>query len=215
MQFTWRGLGLLRTQYAVRIVIVRRHFRRSAVEAVTPIVEPIDESASLKVMRSTWSRSPAVAFAVSVLLLCGCDSGARDQISEPSGSADALPVSTVANGTVLLRLEKLEGFLIEGFQLQVRLEAPPGHPLISSTWDDLIHDQTPQPTGTESYYTSVIRTSVPAGAFVFTTVMHPGMESEQPGCVTRGQVAPGAVATVTLKFWVKDGCSTISLEGQG
>ena len=96
-----------------------------------------------------------------------------------------------------------------GFELQVRLEAPQGQLQLSSTWVDLVRDLHPKPTPTQ-YYDSVIRTSVPAGSFVLSTVMHPGMESEQPTCETRGQVTPGAVITVTLNFSDRDGCSTVS-----
>jgi hypothetical protein len=155
-------------------------------------------------MRSSWLS--AAAFAVPALLLSGCDPGPRAQ--NFSSSSAAQPVAA-AKGTVLLRLEKIDGVLIEGFQLQVRLEAPQGQLLLSSTWADLVRGLHPKPTLIE-HYDSVIRTSVPAGSFVLSTVMHPGMESEQPTCVTRGQVTPGAVTTVTLKFWHRNGCSTVS-----
>jgi hypothetical protein len=110
---------------------------------------------------------------------------------------------------VLLRLEKINGVLIEGFSLRVRLEAPPGQPMISSTWHNLVRKLHPKPTWPDSYET-VIRTDIPAGPFVFGTVMHPGMEPEQPTCVTRGQVQPGGVTTVTVNFSAADGCSTVS-----
>jgi len=103
---------------------------------------------------------------------------------------------------------------MEGFELRVRLEAPSGHPVISSTWDELVHELNPQPTMSD-LYGSVIRTTVPAGPFVFKTVMHPGLDVKQPTCITRGQVRPGAVATVTVRFWNRGGCSTVSGGGEG
>ena len=163
-------------------------------------------------MRSVWLRSLALACPLSTLLLCGCDPG--DRSPEPSSRIDAPLGSATATGTVLLRLEKMDGVLIEGFQLQVRLEDSTGHLLISSTWDDLVRDLKPDP-GMDDSYRSVIRTSVPAGSFVFSTVMHPGMEPDQPTCVTRGQVKPGGIATVTVKFWDRGGCSTVSDSGRG
>jgi hypothetical protein len=140
-----------------------------------------------------------------ILLLCGCDSAAPGSVAESSSKT----TSASPNGTVLLRLEKINGVLVEGFKLSVRLEAPPGHSVLTSTWMDLVHDLSPQPKITD-WYDSVVRTSVPAGPFVFTTVMHPGMENEQPPCITRGQVQPGGVATVTVKFSDRGGCSTVS-----
>jgi len=159
---------------------------------------------SLKNMRTTQSASLVLA-----LLLCGCASGVEGQAFEPSSKVVAPSATATASGTVLLRLEKIDGFLIEGFQLDVRLEAPSGHPVISSTWDDLVHELHPKPTKSE-FYGSVIRTTVPAGSFVFTTVMHPGMGAKQPPCITGGQVKPGAVATVTVRFTNAGECSTVS-----
>ncbi|HSU34407.1 MAG TPA: hypothetical protein VLJ88_01985 [Propionibacteriaceae bacterium] len=122
------------------------------------------------------------------------------------------PAATKADGTVLLRLEKIEGFFTEGFDLQVRLEAPSGHPVLSSSWADLVRGQKSKPAGL-AFYSSVIRTSVPAGAFEVSTVMDLGMEPAQPTCVTRGQVEPGASVTVTLNFSAQDGCSTLATGG--
>jgi hypothetical protein len=134
----------------------------------------------------------------------GCDSGSGGQAAETTST-----VAPTATGTVLLQLEKIDGALIEGFELDVRLDSPTGHRVVSSTWDDLVHDLHAEPT-MDQYYESVVRTAVPAGPFVVTTVMHPGMEREQEPCISRGTLEPGAVVSVTVKFWDKDGCSTLT-----
>jgi hypothetical protein len=144
-----------------------------------------------------------------VLLLSGCESVAGKDVSDTNARVSASAATPKVDGTVLLRLEKIEGFFTEGFGLQVRLDAPSGHSVISSNWADLVRGQRSKPAGL-ALYTSVIRTSVPAGAFVVSTVMDLGMEPAQPTCVTRGEVEPGAVVTVTLKFSSQDGCSTLS-----
>lgn len=150
-------------------------------------------------MRSRWT--PGVA--ATIVLLGACDSSAAP---EPATRPSPSPTGT---GTVVLRLEKIDGFLTEGFKLKVRLEAPPGHEVLSSTWVDLLRHQG---TGLKmpDFYKAVVRTPVPPGPFTFWTDMHPGMEPEQPTCVTRGQVGAGGVATVTVKFTATDGCSTLS-----
>ena len=159
------------------------------------------------------SRSRALVTTVPVLavLLGGCDSSAPEPISSPSGKPAGSPTAT-ADGRVLLRLEKIQGMLVEGFQLKVRLEAPPGHEVMSSTWLDLLHQQKPEPEKID-FYGTVIPISVPAGPFVLETVMHPGMEPAQPICVSRGQVEPGGHATVTVKFQNEGGCSTVTNSG--
>ena len=98
---------------------------------------------------------PRSASLVLALLLCGCDSDVQGETLQPSNRVVEPSASATANGTVLLRLEKSEGFLIEGFQLSVRLEAPSGHSVISSTWDDLVHELNPKPSLSE-FYSSVI-----------------------------------------------------------
>jgi hypothetical protein len=144
-----------------------------------------------------------------VLLLSGCEPVAGQDDSDLDAQVATSSAATKADGTVLLRLEKVEGFFTEGFDLQVRLEAPSGHPVISSSWADLVRGQKPKSAKLD-FYGSVIRTSVPAGAFMVSTVMDLGMEPAQPTCVTRGEVEPGVVVTVTLKFSTQDGCSTLS-----
>jgi hypothetical protein len=162
-------------------------------------------------MGSSWSRALLTGVPVSAVLLAGCDSAAPEPISSPSGKPAGSPTAT-AEGTVLLQLEQIQGMLIEGFQLKVRLEAPPGHQVLSSTWLDLLHRQKPKPEKID-FYGTVIPTSVPAGPFVLETVMHPGMEPAQPTCVSRGLVEPGGFATVTVKFQNEGGCSTVTNSG--
>lgn len=162
-------------------------------------------------MGFSWSRALVTSVPVSAVLLAGCDSSAPEPISSPSGKPVGQPTAA-AEGTVLLRLEKIQGMLVEGFQLKVRLEAPPGHEVMSSTWLDLLHQQKSQPARID-FYGTVIPTSVPAGPFVLETVMHPGMERAQPICVSRGQVEPRGQATVTVKFQTEGGCSTITTAG--
>jgi hypothetical protein len=162
-------------------------------------------------MRSIRSRSAAVLLSLSVLLLAGCDSAAPDRVADTRDTAGPTATTPAADGEVLVQLEKIEGFLTEGFRLQIGLEAPPGQQVIESTWDDLVQRQRPKDAPRDYVYRAVIRTPVPAGEFVLSTVMHPGMDSEQPRCVTRGQVDPGGAATVTVKFSVQDGmCATVS-----
>ncbi len=132
------------------------------------------------------------------LLLFGCT----------PGSDGDRPIAEPGDGTVLLQLEKMDGVLTEGFQLDVRIEAPDGQRVLSSNWNTLVNDLHPD-SSLEEYYGSVIRTPVPAGPFVVTTVMHPGMEDEQEPCVSRGTMPKDGTATVTVKFWPKNGCADL------
>ena len=161
-------------------------------------------------MGFSWSQALVTSVPVSVVLLAGCDSAASEPISseKPTGSATAA-ATTAPDGTVLLRLEKIQGMLTEGFQLNVRLEAPPGHQVSSSTWLELLHQQRPEPEKID-FYGTVIPILVPTGPFVLETVMHPGMEPAQPTCVSRGRVEPGGYVTVTVNFQTPGGCSTVS-----
>jgi hypothetical protein len=143
---------------------------------------------------------------LAVLALAGCG-GANG--SQSPGAATATTESAQGEGTIHVKLEEIGGVLIEGFKLDVLLEAPSGHPVVSSTWQQLVDEQHTTPD-LDEYYDTVVTTTVPAGSFVLTTVMHPGMEPEQEPCVTSGQVGSGEAVTVTVKFSNQDGCSEVS-----
>ena len=155
-------------------------------------------------MTSTGARSLMHGSTAAMLLLAGCGSNA-DLDGAPVGPS----ASSAGSGTIRVRLEPLDGVLVEGFQLAVRLEAPPGHALVSSTWAELVREQSPTPSLPE-IYDFVVRTPAPAGPFVLNTIMHPGMEDPQSPCVTRGNLADGGTVTVVVKFQNIDGCSRLS-----
>ena len=160
-------------------------------------------------MRSRWNGSLVLVLSASALL-AGCSSSSVPKAPGTTSKPAVEPSpASVDNGTVRLRLEKISGMLTEGFRLKVHLESGPGHELVSSTWQDLVHEQSSDPK-TADLYRSVINFSVPPGPFTLSTVMHPGMESEQPVCVSNGRLAAGAVVTVTVRFSAANGCSTLS-----
>jgi hypothetical protein len=67
-------------------------------------------------------------------------------------------------GTIAVRIEDVDGFFIEGFEVGLRFETPDGEVIASTLWTDFV-----QSLGAESidaYYDSVLEQDVPAGTVV-------------------------------------------------
>jgi hypothetical protein len=101
----------------------------------------------------------APAFALSVLAACGDDSA--DPVSETTTDTEADTGGGGGTGTLAVALEPIEGVLIEGFELGVRVESADGEVLDRVVWNDFV---AAEGDGTiEAFYESVYETEVPAG----------------------------------------------------
>lgn len=94
---------------------------------------------------------------------------------EPDGDDPA----TAPTGTVRVRLEKVEGFFIEGFEIGLRFETGEGEVLASTLWSDFVVGK--GNPNLEDFYTSVLEQIVPVGDVVVLATVSVG---SGPGPVT-------------------------------
>ena len=110
----------------------------------------------------------ALVSLTAVALLAGCGS---DDTSSAAGS-DAPPVTVAdttdpepaGSGTINVRLDKVEGFFIEGFEVGLRFETPDGEVIDSTLWSEFVVAQ--GDPDLSAFYESVFEQDVPAGEVV-------------------------------------------------
>lgn len=100
--------------------------------------------------------------------------------ADPTTTAEVTTTTTVSNaetsttespdhvpgeGIIAVRLEPVEGFFIEGFEVGLRVETAGGERIAATLWSDFVQSQDDEPT-LEAYYQSVLEQPVPAGEVV-------------------------------------------------
>ena len=81
--------------------------------------------------------------------------GVRRAGAEPDGPS----------GTVAVRLQRIEGYFVEGFELALRFETAAGEVVDALSWSDFVRSVEPDPP-LRAYYESVLEQPVPAGTVV-------------------------------------------------
>jgi hypothetical protein len=136
-----------------------------------------------------------VAFA---LAACGDD--------EPAGAGDGPADGDGDTGTLAVRLEELDGVLIEGFALGIRVETPDGEVLDAVLWDDVV--ESVGSDDPDAYYDAVYELEVPAGEVVVLAELNvgigpapsvPDLEGDLP-CELPVEVGPGERVEVEVSF---------------
>lgn len=102
----------------------------------------------------------AASAALAAVMSCGggTDSTGDDE-PEPAGHEMAADQSEP--GAVAVRIEEIDGFLIEGFEVGLRFETPDGEVIASTLWTDFVQSLWVDSIG--DYYDSVLQQEVPAG----------------------------------------------------
>lgn len=146
-----------------------------------------------------------------VLLACGTD----DRITTTSEGTMMTTASTYdeqATGTVAVRLEQIQGFFIEGFEIGLRFETTEGEVIATTLWSDFVRSQgNPQ---LKTYYDSVLEQPVPAGDIVVLATVNVGVGTppEIPDlygdmrCRLKIQVPDNGKVEVELSFSDRNDC---------
>lgn len=111
-----------------------------------------------------------------------------------------------AGGIVSIRLEEVEGFFIEGFEVGLRIEDGAGETIASTLWSDMVAEQGDD--SIEAFYESTWDVAVPSGPVVLhgSANVGAGPPPETPditgdlNCTLAIEVAPGETATVEVSF---------------
>lgn len=101
-----------------------------------------------------------------------------------TSTASTVPVTTstsvvdttaasAGTGTVTVRIESIDGYLIEGFEVGLRFETLKGAVIATALWTDFV--QSLGQPGIDPYYTSVMSQQVPAGQIVVLASVNPGL----------------------------------------
>ncbi len=77
-----------------------------------------------------------------------------------------------ATGVVAVRLEQIQGFFIEGFEIGLRFETTESEVIATVLWSDFVRSQGNPQLGT--YYDSVLEQPVPAGDVVVLATVNIG-----------------------------------------
>ncbi len=114
-----------------------------------------------------------------LLAACGSDdtsSGAESEappvtVGDTLPEVDAPPTDPgttdpeqASTGTINVRLDEVEGFFIEGFEVGLRFETPDGEVIDSTLWSDFVAAQ--GDPDISAFYESVLEQHVPAGEVV-------------------------------------------------
>ena len=100
-----------------------------------------------------------------VFVLClGVLSGCGDEATVPDSAAPDGTAPQGETGTVTIRLEPVQGFFIEGFEVGLKIETADGELVDSTLWSTFV--ESTGASAIESYYTSVYKVEVPAGELV-------------------------------------------------
>ena len=152
------------------------------------------------------------------LTLAGC--GRMPETDAGGDVSDTTPVAAgpgpvdgdEATGRVSVRLEQIEGFFIEGFEVGLRFETTGGDLIGSTLWSD--HVASTGRPGIEAFYDSVLVQTVPAGAVVVSAEVNigtgpapsiPDLAGPLP-CVLDVEVEPDGEVAVEVSFDGTDDC---------
>ncbi|MFP5321507.1 MAG: hypothetical protein ACLGIC_06630 [Acidimicrobiia bacterium] len=150
---------------------------------------------------------------VAVVLLagaCGDDDEVTTTATESGGDDDA--PSLAAPGRVHVRLEEVDGFFIEGFEVGLRFETGEGETIASTLWSDVVASSGAD--GIEAFYDTVLTQEVPAGLVRIAAEVNVGMG---PGpsipdlagplpCQVEVEIPPEGEATVEVSFSGGEDC---------
>ena len=115
-----------------------------------------------------------LVFVLCLVVLTGCGDEAR--VADGAAPDEVAPDGTAPqgeSGTVTIRLESVQGFFIEGFEVGLKIEAADGELVDAILWSEFVQSVA-NPT-IESYYTSVYKIEVPAGDLVVRGEVNIGM----------------------------------------
>lgn len=84
-----------------------------------------------------------------------------DAESSTTTAAEAVDENPAGQGIVTVRLQEIDGFFIEGFEIGLRFETAARDVIGATLWTDFVNST--GNTGIEAYYDSVLEQSVPAG----------------------------------------------------
>lgn len=176
---------------------------------------------------------PAALAAVLTLSACGSgDAGVSDGGADPTGTSqppttESAPTTTATTspdvdlpvpteqGVITIRLEKVDGIFIEGFEAGIRIETIEGDVLLATLWSDFVNRQA-NPTFTD-YYESVLEQSVQAGEIVVLATVNVGLGpapvrpdvNGEMACRLVLEVPADGVVEVELVFSGRDNCLSV------
>src|SRR5690606_32774361 len=119
------------------------------------------------------------------------------------------------SGHVNVRIEEIDGFFIEGFELGLRFETAGGELISSTLWTDFV--QSTGNTDLEAFYDSVLMQAVPAGPIRVSAEANvgigpppsiPDLDGGLP-CSVSFEVDPGEEVTVEVNFSGTDDCLVV------
>ena len=115
---------------------------------------------------STLTQSALVSLAAVALFAgCGSDNTSSGAESDPPPVSPGATVPEPAGvGTISVRLDDVEGFFIEGFEVGLRFETPDGEVIDSTLWSEFVVAQ--GDPDISAFYESVLEQAVPAGEVV-------------------------------------------------
>ncbi len=133
---------------------------------------------------------------------------------DPGGTVEGGSDSAAdpASGEIRVRLEEVDGFFIEGFEVGLRFEDGDGQLLAATLWSDFVVST--GNTDLDSFYDSVLSQPVPAGPVHVSAEVNigagpapsvPDLIAELP-CALTVEVDPGAVVVLEASFDASDDC---------
>jgi hypothetical protein len=131
---------------------------------------------------------------------------------EEPASTGAAPETgdSAGTGVIAVRLEPVDGFFIEGFEVGLRFETPGGDVIAAALWSEFVQSQ--DDPRLEAYYESVLEQPVPAGDVVVLATANvgigPGPEvpdlDGEMRCRLDMSVPEGATVEVEVSFADQD-----------
>lgn len=139
--------------------------------------------------KSLIARGGLASVAVILLAACGSDATSTGAESEappltvegtlpdvddaPPASPDTDAPKPADAGTISVRLEEVDGFFAEGFEIGLRFETPDGEVIDSVLWSDFV--TTRDDPDIDTYYDSVLEQDVPPGEVVVLASVNVGI----------------------------------------
>ncbi len=125
-------------------------------------------------------------------------------------------------GRLDLSIEPVDGELIEGFQVGLRIEDAEGKVLDSAQWTDVVHGLVDDPA-IDDFYSTVMSEPVPAGTVVVRAdvalggggpPVDPDLEGDLP-CRVETDIAEGETVRVQIRFGAGNCLTIVPVEAPG
>lgn len=147
---------------------------------------------------------------------CGDEKDQTVATAERDSPAGSVPESKDgASGVVRVRLEPVEGFFVEGFEIGLRFETGEGTLIAATLWSDFVRSM--GETDIDAFYDSVLSQPVPAGTVRVQAEVNIGMgpapevpdlDGELP-CELVIEIGSGIETAVEVTFDGSDDCLRI------